>query len=156
MKSKLIHFWEQDLLPELADSRLERKLKPRLPEYRQLAIKGKEERLGQKHLHGGSRNPGASGNGVCAGADTPTEEKEVGGRNRAGKISRDARENPRRRRRPSRGRPTAIHGTTRRCDVVYLADFLRSWLHCYSMKRSLMTRCRDHHVAYQSKPRRRL
>ncbi|ODM89856.1 hypothetical protein Ocin01_16826 [Orchesella cincta] len=45
IKSKLIHFWELDLLPELADSRLERKLKPRLPEYRQLAIKVKKSGL---------------------------------------------------------------------------------------------------------------
>jgi len=51
LKTKLVHFWENDVLPELADSRLERKLKPRIPQYRLDAMKARQEKLAPKKLN---------------------------------------------------------------------------------------------------------
>ncbi|ODM91394.1 Chromosome-anchoring protein RacA [Orchesella cincta] len=87
MKPKLIRFWEHELLPELADSRLERKLKPRIPEYRALAMKVKEDRLSNKHSDGRSSGVGAA---IRGGKDTSTTKEAVG----PGSDSRVRREEP--------------------------------------------------------------
>ncbi|ODM91489.1 hypothetical protein Ocin01_15194 [Orchesella cincta] len=108
IKSKLIHFWEQDLLPELADSRLERKLKPRLPEYRQLAIKVAIAMIVKIFIMEAQEILEQVVMQFVREQTPPPKRRRLEAGAEPERVSRDATQIPPATRRPSRARPTAI------------------------------------------------